>query len=466
MVFSSLSFLYFFFPAALAAHWLLPKKCRNAVLLLFSLLFYYVGEQKLVVLILFSTLTDYFCSLGIERFREKRALTRFFLILSLTVNLSLLGYFKYADLFLSAFRSLTGIGVPLLRVALPIGISFYTFQTMSYTIDVYRGRISAERNLLDFAAYVTLFPQLVAGPIVRYDTVAEQLHDRRITFEGFAHGASRFCIGLGKKVIIANTLAELVKLYDDAPSHTVLLAWAAAIAVPLQIYFDFSGYSDMAIGMGELLGFHFPENFRYPLISRSATEFWRRWHITLGAWFRDYLYIPLGGNRTGAARHIFNLLVVWFATGLWHGASYQFILWGLYYGILLIAEKYLWGRALERVKPLAHLYFVLLTVVGFVIFHCEEVSLIPARLGELVGIGTVGLTTTVSSFYVLSFLPILIIAAVLATPLGAWIGAKLSASRLAPAVLCLQYAGCLALLLLSTAYLIDGSYNPFLYFRF
>ncbi len=467
MVFSSLSFIYVFLALVLIAYFAVPKKLRNLVLLIFSLAFYYVGEQKLIIIMIISSLTDYFCSLGIEHFRERKGMTRLFLGLSLLINLSLLGYFKYADLFINSFNMLTGSEVPLLKIALPIGISFYTFQTMSYTIDVYRGNVKAERNFINFAAYVTLFPQLVAGPIVRYETVAAELKERTVSFQRFSRGAVRFCIGLGKKVLLANSLASFVKLYDSATGHTVLMAWAAAIAIPLQIYFDFSGYSDMAIGLGDLFGFSFPENFNYPMISKTATEFWRRWHMTLGTWFRDYIYFPMGGSRVKPARHILNLITVWFVTGMWHGAEYNFILWGLYYCVLLILEKFFYGKYLERSKILSHVYFAIITVCGFMLFHTEDLSLLPARLGELIGIGTTGFTDTVSTFYVTSYLPTVIIAIIGATPLVKKLGeylktrAKLSNAALIGTQICAY-----AMLVLSTAYLIDGSYNPFLYFRF
>ena len=417
MVFSSLSFIYVFLALVLITYFAVPKKLRNLVLLIFSLAFYYVGEQKLIIIMIISSLTDYFCSLGIEHFRERKGMTRLFLGLSLLINLSLLGYFKYADLFINSFNMLTGSEVPLLKIALPIGISFYTFQTMSYTIDVYRGNVKAERNFINFAAYVTLFPQLVAGPIVRYETVAAELKERTVSFQRFSRGAVRFCIGLGKKVLLANSLASLVKFYDSATGHTVLMAWAAAIAIPLQIYFDFSGYSDMAIGLGDIFGFSFPENFNYPMISKTATEFWRRWHMTLGTWFRDYIYFPMGGSRVKPVRHILNLITVWFVTGMWHGAEYNFILWGLYYCVLLILEKFFYGKYLERSKILSHIYFAIITVCGFMLFHTEDLSLLPARLGELIGMGTTGFTDTVSTFYVTSYLPTVIIAIIGATPL-------------------------------------------------
>ena len=467
MVFSSLSFIYVFLALVLITYFAVPKKLRNLVLLIFSLAFYYVGEQKLIIIMIISSLTDYFCSLGIEHFRERKGMTRLFLGLSLLINLSLLGYFKYADLFINSFNMLTGSEVPLLKIALPIGISFYTFQTMSYTIDVYRGNVKAERNFINFAAYVTLFPQLVAGPIVRYETVAAELKERTVSFQRFSRGAVRFCIGLGKKVLLANSLASLVKLYDSATGHTVLMAWAAAIAIPLQIYFDFSGYSDMAIGLGDIFGFSFPENFNYPMISKTATEFWRRWHMTLGTWFRDYIYFPMGGSRVKPARHILNLITVWFVTGMWHGAEYNFILWGLYYCVLLILEKFFYGKYLERSKILSHVYFAIITVCGFMLFHTEDLSLLPARLGELIGMGTTGFTDTVSTFYVTSYLPTVIIAIISATPLvkklGEYLGTR---AKLANAALIGTQICAYAMLVLSTAYLIDGSYNPFLYFRF
>lgn len=467
MVFSSLSFIYVFLALVLITYFAVPKKLRNLVLLIFSLVFYYVGEQKLIIIMIISSLTDYFCSLGIEHFRERKGMTRLFLGLSLLINLSLLGYFKYADLFINSFNMLTGSEVPLLKIALPIGISFYTFQTMSYTIDVYRGNVKAERNFINFAAYVTLFPQLVAGPIVRYETVAAELKERTVSFQRFSRGAVRFCIGLGKKVLLANSLASLVKFYDSATGHTVLMAWAAAIAIPLQIYFDFSGYSDMAIGLGDIFGFSFPENFNYPMISKTATEFWRRWHMTLGTWFRDYIYFPMGGSRVKPVRHILNLITVWFVTGMWHGAEYNFILWGLYYCVLLILEKFFYGKYLERSKILSHVYFAIITVCGFMLFHTEDLSLLPARLGELIGVGTTGFTDTVSTFNVTSYLPTVIIAIIGATPLVKKLGEYLRVrAKLANAALIGTQICAYAMLVLSTAYLIDGSYNPFLYFRF
>lgn len=468
MVFSSIGFIFVFLSATLLCYFIVPKKLRNLVLLISSLIFYYIGEQHLIWLMIASSLTDYFCSLGIEHFREKKGMTRLFLCISLVINLSLLGYFKYADLFINSFNALTGAAVPLLKIALPIGISFYTFQTMSYTIDVYHGEVRAEKNFINFAAYVTLFPQLVAGPIVRYETVAAELKERSVTLEKFSLGISRFCIGLGKKVLIANSLAALVKLYAEAEGgHTVLMAWAYAIALPLQIYFDFSGYSDMAIGLGHMFGFTFLENFNYPFIAKTATDFWRRWHMSLGTWFRDYVYFPMGGNRLKPARHIFNLLVVWFITGMWHGTSYNFILWGVYYGVLIILEKYIYGKYLEKSHVISRIYFFFVTVFGFIIFDTENLSQVFSKFGELFGVGTTALYDTSSLFYVSSYLFTLVIALVCAMPIGKKLWAKLCEKEKSRAVFtCLGYAACFAMLIVSTAYLIDGSYNPFLYFRF
>lgn len=468
MVFSSIGFIFVFLSATLLCYFIVPKKLCNLVLLISSLIFYYIGEQHLIWLMIASSLTDYFCSLGIEHFREKKGMTRLFLCISLVINLSLLGYFKYADLFINSFNALTGAAIPLLKIALPIGISFYTFQTMSYTIDVYRGEVRAEKNFINFAAYVTLFPQLVAGPIVRYETVAAELKERSVTLEKFSLGISRFCIGLGKKVLIANSLAALVKLYAEAEGgHTVLMAWAYAIALPLQIYFDFSGYSDMAIGLGHMFGFTFLENFNYPFIAKTATDFWRRWHMSLGTWFRDYVYFPMGGNRVKPARHIFNLLVVWFITGMWHGASYNFILWGVYYGVLIILEKYIYGKYLEKSHVISRIYFFFVTVFGFIIFDTENLSQVFSKFGELFGVGTTALYDTSSLFYVSSYLFTLGIALVCAMPIGKKLRAKLCEKEKSRAVFtCLGYAACFAMLIVSTAYLIDGSYNPFLYFRF
>ncbi len=464
MVFSGVSFIFMFLTAVLLTYYICPKKLRNAVLLVYSLLFYFIGEQELVLIMIGSSLLDFCCSLGIERFPKIKGL---FLGLSLAGNLGILGYFKYADLFIGSFNALTGAGVELLRIALPIGISFYTFQTMSYTIDVFRGNIKAERNLLNFAAYVTLFPQLVAGPIVRYEDVAAELKQRTVTVDDFAWGVQRFCMGLGKKVLIANTLAEFGNVYLQTADRTQLLVWVSAIVVPLQIYFDFAGYSEMAIGLGKMFGFNFPENFNYPMVAKSAGEFWRRWHMTLGGWFRDYVYFPLGGSRKGPARHILALFVVWFATGLWHGAEYNFIIWGLYYGLLIALERYVYGKFLSRHNWLGHIYNVVTTIFGFQIFSATSLKDVLVRWGELIGIGTTGWASTETLYYLRSYLVPILLALVLSVPVTRWAKKKICDTKHGEAVLTyVGYAFSIVLIVLSTAYLVDGSYNPFLYFRF
>ena len=466
MVFSSLSFIYVFLALVLIAYFAVPKKLRNLVLLIFSLAFYYVGEQKLVIIMIISSLTDYFCSLGIEHFRERKGMTRLFLGLSLLINLSLLGYFKYADLFINSFNMLTGSEVPLLKIALPIGISFYTFQTMSYTIDVYRGNVKAERNFINFAAYVTLFPQLVAGPIVRYETVAAELKERTVSFQRFSRGAVRFCIGLGKKVLLANSLASLVKLYDSATGHTVLMAWAAAIAIPLQIYFDFSGYSDMAIGLGDIFGFSFPENFNYPYISKSVSEFWRRWHMTLGSFFRDYVYIPLGGNR----RHVFlNLFVVWLLTGFWHGASWNFIFWGLYNGVFIALERVL-RKLFERLPAfIRHIYLILVVDIGFVFFYFRDIGRAFSYLGAMFRAET--FINTDLSVTFMNNIFFIAAAFLLCAPISQSLGrfaARLenSSAFWTGTVSLIRGIALAAILAVCTALLAGNSYSPFLYFQF
>lgn len=466
MLFSSLSFLYIFLPLVLLIYYLVPGRLKNLILLLFSLLFYYIGEQKLVLLLLFSSIVDYSCSLGIEHFRGRPKLPKLFLLLSILVNVSLLGYFKYIDLIIRSINAILDTHLNLLQVALPIGISFFTFQTMSYTFDVYRGDVKAEKNFLDFFTYVSLFPQLIAGPIVRYKTIATELKSRKFDLPAFGYGIRRFCIGLGKKILIANTLAGACKIYSEMPVKTTLMTWIYAISFSLQIYFDFSGYSDMAIGLGKLFGFSFPENFNYPYIARSASEFWRRWHMTLGVWFRDYVYIPMGGNRVPWLRFILNILVVWFLTGLWHGAEYNFILWGLYYGLILLLEKFLLRNLLEKGKGLSHLYLLFITLIGFVLFDAVSLNEAIRTCGRLFGLGA-DFSNVASTYYARSYSLIIVIAAVLSTPLLKSIYLKIRQNKIGERLRAfLEPAACIVILIVSTAYLVDGSYNPFMYFRF
>ena len=385
MLFSSIPFLYYFLPLVLAVYFLTPARFRNAVLLLASLIFYAWGEPKYVLLMLASILSGYGFGLLQERYRGQKG-AKLVCGLSVAVSLSFLLYFKYADFFLENFNAATGLGVPLLRIALPIGISFYTFQIISYTVDVYRGE-PAQKNLIHLAAYVAMFPQLIAGPIVRYSDIAQQLEHRSHSTALAAEGVRRFLIGLGKKILIANQLGELCSVFRASDEKSVLFYWLYAVAFALHIYFDFSGYSDMAIGLGKVFGFHFLENFNYPYISASITEFWRRWHISLGTWFRDYVYIPLGGNRVGRARQLLNILVVWMLTGFWHGAAWNFVVWGLMFAVLLIMEKLWLLKPLSKCRPLAHLYVVFFVVISFVIFNAENMGQALSDIGGLFGAG-------------------------------------------------------------------------------
>ena len=468
MVFSSMIFLCVFLPVILVIYFALPKQSRNLWLLLASLFFYAWGEPRYILIMLFSTVFDYFNGRVIEyaTLKGKRdTLGRAVLVLSIAGNLGILCFFKYTDFVLGTVNRLAGTQFGLLQLALPIGISFYTFQTMSYTIDVYRGEIPAQHNIISFGMYVCLFPQLIAGPIVRYKDVQKEIDARKTTISGAVHGLQRFLIGLAKKVLLANQIGAL---WDEikglgGSDMSMSLAWLGAVAFTFQIYFDFSGYSDMAIGLGEMFGFHFPENFDHPYESKSITEFWRRWHMTLGTWFREYLYIPLGVNRKGVVRQIFNLLVVWFLTGLWHGAGWNFILWGLYYFVLLVLEKFVLRRLLERLPDvIRHLYTLFFVVVGWVIFACDDLGLLGSYLKAMFGIGVPGGNALALYEWDVQapFLAILLIAA---TTIPARIAKQLTREDQRSPLLMVYTVG---LLVLSLAFLVSGSYNPFLYFRF
>lgn len=465
MLFSSIPFLYYFLPLVLAVYFLTPARFRNAVLLLASLIFYAWGEPKYVLLMLASILSGYGFGLLQERYRGQKG-AKLVCGLSVAVSLSFLLYFKYADFFLENFNAATGLGVPLLRIALPIGISFYTFQIISYTVDVYRGE-PAQKNLIHLAAYVAMFPQLIAGPIVRYSDIAQQLEHRSHSTALAAEGVRRFLIGLGKKILIANQLGELCSVFRASDEKSVLFYWLYAVAFALHIYFDFSGYSDMAIGLGKVFGFHFLENFNYPYISASITEFWRRWHISLGTWFRDYVYIPLGGNRVGRARQLLNILVVWMLTGFWHGAAWNFVVWGLMFAVLLIMEKLWLLKPLSKCRPLAHLYVVFFVVISFVIFNAENMGQALSDIGGLFGAGGIPLVSAEAVYCLRSFALVLILAALGATPLLRNGLVRLSQYPTAGKVLnALEPFTLFILLLVMTGYLVDGSFNPFLYFRF
>ena len=465
MLFSSIPFLYYFLPLVLAVYFLTPARFRNAVLLLASLIFYAWGEPKYVLLMLASILSGYGFGLLQERYRGQKG-AKLVCGLSVAVSLSFLLYFKYADFFLENFNAATGLGVPLLRIALPIGITFYNFQIISYTVDVYRGE-PAQKNLIHLAAYVAMFPQLIAGPIVRYSDIAQQLEHRSHSTALAAEGVRRFLIGLGKKILIANQLGELCSVFRASDEKSVLFYWLYAVAFALHIYFDFSGYSDMAIGLGKVFGFHFLENFNYPYISASITEFWRRWHISLGTWFRDYVYIPLGGNRVGRARQLLNILVVWMLTGFWHGAAWNFVVWGLMFAVLLIMEKLWLLKPLSKCRPLAHLYVVFFVVISFVIFNAENMGQALSDIGGLFGAGGIPLVSAEAVYCLRSFALVLILAVLGATPLLRNGLVRLSQYPTAGKVLnALEPFTLFVLLLVMTGYLVDGSFNPFLYFRF
>lgn len=469
MLFSSITFLYYFFPAVMLMYFILPTKMKNAVLLTASLFFYGWGEPRYLIVMISAIIAGYFFGRLIGKFRiiHKSIAAKIFLVLSVIFSLGILGYFKYADFFIDNFNAATGLSIPVLKVTLPIGISFYTFQTISYCIDVYREDTAPEKNILNYAVYISMFPQLIAGPIVRYSDISHQLVSRSQSFDSISSGVTRFVKGLSKKVLIANVLAELTEVFRISDSKSVLFVWLYAAAYALYVYFDFSGYSDMAIGLGTILGFSFPENFNHPYISSSITEFWRRWHITLGRWFRDYLYIPLGGNRVSKWRWMINILIVWAATGFWHGASWNFIIWGMYFAVLLFAEKLFLLRILKKAKWAGHIYTCLLVLVSFVIFDNTDLSEGFGCIGSMFGFGNLPLVTSESLYYLRSYGVILFAAAVFSTPLIKNILNAVRNRRTGRIVLSIaEPAIVVSLLLIATAYLVDESFNPFLYFRF
>lgn len=461
MLFSSIPFLFYFLPAVLAVYFLVPAAWRNAVLLVFSLLFYAWGEPRYVILMVFTILLFYICGIAIEKNSSRRG-KQIWLAVSVVISVALLGVFKYADFFISSFNSVAGTDLAFLRLALPVGISFYTFQCLSYTIDVYRGTVAAQKNIISFGAYVALFPQLIAGPIVRYVDVARQLEQRNHSWDQAMLGARRFLVGLSKKIILANQFGQLTQIFRDSTEKAVLFYWLYAVAFMLQIYFDFSGYSDMAIGLGKIFGFHFPENFDYPYLSKSITEFWRRWHMTLGGWFRDYVYIPLGGSRVSRGKWVFNILVVWMLTGLWHGAAWNFVLWGLLYAVFLLLEK--WTPGIQKLPgALRHSYVLLVVLLGFVLFNAADLTQAAGDISGLFGIGSVPLISAESLYYLRSYGILLVLGILGSTPVVCNVADLLSKKPLGavtePVVLIL-------LLIVCCAYLVDGSFNPFLYFRF
>lgn len=474
MVFSSLIFLFRFLPLTLLAYYIVPRRWRDLVLFLASLIFYAWGEPVYVVLILFSTIVDYTTGRLAGNYREQGKIKQagMAVFTSAVINLSLLGFFKYADFFLQTVHAVTGLKVPHAGLPLPIGISFYTFQTMSYTIDVYRGEAKVQKNLITFGAYVALFPQLVAGPIVRYQSVAGQLESRRESADLFFSGILRFCAGMGKKVLIANQIGALWNEIAamSAGELTTAAAWIGCAAFSLQIYFDFSGYSDMAIGLGKMFGFTFPENFRYPYESKSITEFWRRWHISLGTWFREYVYIPLGGNKKGLVRQMFNLAAVWFLTGLWHGAYWNFVLWGLYYGILLVLEKFFLLRVLEKLPGWCRsFYTLLLTMAGWCLFSCQDMKDSAGYMRAFLFHADAGAASRHDAYLLGSNAGLFIIAAARCTSLAKrFVSVMLpqdsQKTKTAGDLAGIAYAA--VVFAVSLAMLVNSSYNPFLYFRF
>lgn len=466
MVFSSATFIFYFLPITILIYYLVPMKAKNGVLLLFSLFFYGFGEPVYILIMILSILIDYFNGLLIEKYRNRKMLPKVFLTVSVFANLGLLAFFKYGDFFIRNVNEISGSRFSLLNVALPIGISFFTFQTMSYSIDVYRGNTKAQKNIITFGAYVSMFPQLIAGPIVIYKDVERQLSDRVMNIEKIREGILRFVLGLGKKVLLANSIGALWEEIRFIPAAELSLAsaWMGIMAFSLQIYFDFSGYSDMAIGLGKIFGFDFLENFDYPFISKSITEFWRRWHMSLGSWFRDYLYIPLGGNRNGTLISLRNIVVVWLLTGFWHGAAWNYVLWGAYFAVVLILEKYVLKNILDKMSGFfRRLYTIPVLLISFAVFAMEELPQLFSYLKVMLGQGMI--MDEVFLSYLSRYGVLFIILMVCATPwpykmFRAYTSRKnITGEALSGAVLTLVF-------ILSVSFIIDGAYNPFLYFRF
>ena len=466
MVFSSTIFLCVYLPLVLLGYYICPKKGKNLFLLIVSLIFYAWGEPKYVFLMIFSILVNYVFGLLMDKHRENKKRLKLMLVISVIIDLGLLSVFKYTDFIITNINSVFGADFDLLNIALPIGISFYTFQAMSYTIDVYRDDVRVQRNLIDFGMYITMFPQLIAGPIVRYSDVQDQLAERSVTTAGFSEGIMRFVVGLGKKVLLANQMGAVwTQIYALGGDISALMAWTGAAAYTFQIYFDFSGYSDMAIGLGRMFGFKFPENFRYPYESVSITDFWRRWHITLSTWFKEYLYIPLGGNRRGLARQALNLLIVWTLTGFWHGAGWNFVMWGLYYFAILFIEKLFLLKALDKLPRLfRHAYALLLIVIGWVIFASDDVSVMLPYLGSMFGAN--GALGGMDVYTLLTRAALMVICCVASTELPRRLFVTAAGKMNEKAAFTVKSALTLTLLALSVVFLIGDSYNPFLYFRF
>lgn len=468
MVFSSVVFLYIFLPIMLLIYFIVPKKFKNAIMILASLIFFAWGEIRYIFIMLILAVMDFWCGNNINKNEGNKKKQRIYLAIDVGVNLLILFFFKYADFIISNINGITGLSIPLLNIPLPIGVSFNTFQSLSYIIDVYKGTVKCEKSFYNYLTYTTLFPQIIAGPIVRYETVDEELETKNISVDNFTKGMKRFIIGLGKKVLIANNVGALWNIIETGAYQelTLVMSWIGIIAFALQIYFDFSGYSDMAIGLANIFGMDFDENFNFPYISKSITEFWRRWHMTLGSWFRDYIYIPLGGNRKGFAKQIRNILIVWFLTGAWHGASWNFILWGLYFGVILIIEKLILLKVLEKIpKIFSHLYSLILILVSWVIFAFEDLSKIGNYLSTMFTTNNSLLVNNEALYYTKNYFIIIIIGIILSTPIIKKLFKKIEEKKsiVASIVTSIAY---LTIFLLSTASLVSDTFNPFLYFRF
>ena len=465
MLFTSISFLYYFLPALIIIYFITPKKYKNIILLIASLLFYFYGEPKYVFLMIAEIVIAYIGAILIDKYKSQ---SKNILIITLFIHVFLLIIFKYTDFIIQTINDISNANIKLLNIALPIGISFYTFQIISYIIDVYNGKVKVQKNIINLATYVSLFPQLVAGPIVRYQTVEKELDDRVHSFNNFAYGIRRFSIGLAKKVLIANALGELCTKAFVLNETTVIFYWIFGISYMLQLYFDFSAYSDMAIGLGRIFGFNFPENFNYPYISKSITEFWRRWHISLGTWFKDYVYIPLGGNRDGKYKQIRNILIVWLLTGIWHGANWTFLIWGLLFGIILIIEKIFLNKFMEKLPSfIKRIYVLFIVMILFIIFNAENMSVALTNIKGLFGMNGEVFVNDYTLHYLKSYLPLLIIAFLGATPFIKTLIDKLRKNKYANNIInILEPILIVIILVVVTSYLIDNSYNPFLYFRF
>ena len=464
MVFSSLVFMFAYLPITLLAYYLVPRQGRNIFLFIVNLIFYGWGEPKLVLLMVFNIFFNYIGGWLVDKYRADAKKKKLFLILTCVLDIGILAVFKYTGMITETLNMLPFLNIPELQISLPIGISFYTFQTMSYVIDVYRDDAPVSKNFINFGTYVALFPQLIAGPIVRYRDVAEQLVNRRETLEMFTKGVKLFMVGLAKKVIIANTMGTLTtNIFATTDENGVVGTWVGMIAYTFQIYFDFSGYSDMACGLGNMMGFEFLKNFNYPYIAKSITDFWRRWHISLSTWFKEYVYIPLGGNRKGVKRQILNLLIVWGLTGLWHGAAYNFVLWGLYYGLLLILEKFVLKKFLDRLPScVQHIYTLFIIIIGWGLFYFTDVGQLGEFMVDLFNFGN-GICGDQAFNLIMSNLPMLIIAAVASTPLATMLYTRFEHTRF---MWIPETLYCMGVLAVSTASLVNQSYNPFLYFRF